>query len=180
MPERKACRRARAPRNPTKGASILHAKKPSLISLFPWLSKNSRLYQTRLNTYLEAASRFELEIEVLQTSALPLGYAAACCLKNLLVQAVNLWSGRRDLNSRLQPWQGCTLPLSYSRSMEVRVLPLQVPAVKSVWPDREFFSSRGCRRAGTAGKKPRPLPFCGGINSAGLPERAVSWGVAPQ
>ena len=26
------------------------------------------------------------------------------------------WSGRRDLNSRLQPWQGCTLPLSYSRS----------------------------------------------------------------
>ena len=25
------------------------------------------------------------------------------------------WSGRRDLNPRLQPWQGCTLPLSYSR-----------------------------------------------------------------
>src|SRR5215510_5152237 len=24
-------------------------------------------------------------------------------------------SGRRDLNPRLQPWQGCTLPLSYSR-----------------------------------------------------------------
>ena len=29
------------------------------------------------------------------------------------------WSGRRDLNPRLQPWQGCTLPLSYSRSMEI-------------------------------------------------------------
>jgi hypothetical protein len=27
-----------------------------------------------------------------------------------------LWSGRRDLNSRLSPWQGDTLPLSYSRS----------------------------------------------------------------
>ena len=27
------------------------------------------------------------------------------------------WSGKRDLNPRLQPWQGCTLPLSYSRSM---------------------------------------------------------------
>ncbi len=26
------------------------------------------------------------------------------------------WSGKRDSNSRLQPWQGCTLPLSYSRS----------------------------------------------------------------
>ena len=51
---------------------------------------------------MEATSRFELEIEILQTSALPLGYVA-------------LWSGRRDLNPRLQPWQGCTLPLSYSR-----------------------------------------------------------------
>ena len=27
-----------------------------------------------------------------------------------------IWSGRRDLNPRRQPWQGCTLPLSYSRS----------------------------------------------------------------
>ena|GEM_PF-3778554 len=26
------------------------------------------------------------------------------------------WSGKRDSNPRLQPWQGCTLPLSYSRS----------------------------------------------------------------
>jgi hypothetical protein len=26
------------------------------------------------------------------------------------------WSGRRDSNPRLQPWQGCTLPLSYSRT----------------------------------------------------------------
>ena len=30
----------------------------------------------------------------------------------------NIWSGRRDLNPRLQPWQGCTLPLSYSRIYE--------------------------------------------------------------
>ena len=28
----------------------------------------------------------------------------------------NLWSGRRDSNPRLRPWQGRTLPLSYSRS----------------------------------------------------------------
>jgi hypothetical protein len=25
------------------------------------------------------------------------------------------WSGKRDSNSRPQPWQGCALPLSYSR-----------------------------------------------------------------
>ena len=27
------------------------------------------------------------------------------------------WSGKRDSNSRPQPWQGCALPLSYSRIM---------------------------------------------------------------
>ena len=27
------------------------------------------------------------------------------------------WSGRRDLNSRRRPWQGRTLPLSYSRGL---------------------------------------------------------------
>ena len=26
-----------------------------------------------------------------------------------------IWSGKRDSNSRLQPWQGCALPLNYSR-----------------------------------------------------------------
>jgi hypothetical protein len=25
------------------------------------------------------------------------------------------WSGRRDSNPRPQPWQGCALPLSYTR-----------------------------------------------------------------
>ena len=33
-------------------------------------------------------------------------------------QNINLrrkWSGRRDSNPRLQPWQGCALPLSYAR-----------------------------------------------------------------
>ncbi len=44
-------------------------------------------------------------MEVLQTSALPLGYAA-----------IKKWSGKRELNPRLRPWQGRTLPLSYSRS----------------------------------------------------------------
>src|SRR5580658_9007025 len=37
------------------------------------------------------------------------------CLMNP-VRATKIWSGRRDLNPRLRPWQGRTLPLSYSRS----------------------------------------------------------------
>ena len=32
------------------------------------------------------------------------------------------WSGRRDSNSRPQPWQGCALPLSYARSALLRHL----------------------------------------------------------
>src|SRR5579872_4158831 len=32
------------------------------------------------------------------------------------LQQDEIWSGRRDLNPRLRPWQGRTLPLSYSRS----------------------------------------------------------------
>ena len=28
------------------------------------------------------------------------------------------WSGKRDSNSRLRPWQGRALPLNYSRSLK--------------------------------------------------------------
>ena len=42
------------------------------------------------------------------------------------------WSGRRDLNPRLRPWQGRTLPLSYSRSAS---LILQYPpSDHQSWP----------------------------------------------
>ena len=47
-------------------------------------------------------------IKVLQTSALPLGYAA------------KKWSGKRDSNSRPPPWQGGALPLSYFRKWCLR------------------------------------------------------------
>ena len=33
------------------------------------------------------------------------------------------WSGRRDSNSRPQPWQGCALPLSYARTPPGRDAP---------------------------------------------------------
>jgi hypothetical protein len=45
-------------------------------------------------------------IKVLQTSALPLGYAAL----NRCLSVGRLWSERRDLNSRQPPWQGGALP----------------------------------------------------------------------
>jgi hypothetical protein len=34
---------------------------------------------------------------------------------------IKFWSGKRDSNSRPQPWQGCALPLSYSRRRGVIV-----------------------------------------------------------
>ena len=36
--------------------------------------------------------------------------AVTCCF------GWEIWSGRRDSNPRPQPWQGCALPLSYTRS----------------------------------------------------------------
>ncbi len=48
---------------------------------------------------MEATPGIEPGIKVLQTSALPLGYVA-----------LKQWSGKRDSNSRPQPWQGCALP----------------------------------------------------------------------
>ena len=41
-----------------------------------------------------------------------------------------IWSGKRDSNSRLQPWQGCALPLNYSR------LGNKVVRMKGVEPPR--------------------------------------------
>src|SRR5438874_5585855 len=33
------------------------------------------------------------------------------------------WSGRRDSNPRPQPWQGCALPLSYTRIRPIHIIP---------------------------------------------------------
>ena len=70
--------------------------------------------------FLEARGGIEPPIEVLQTSALPLGYRALFwrAIPKTLArgEGENFWSGRRGSNPRLRPWQGRTLPLSYSRS----------------------------------------------------------------
>jgi hypothetical protein len=62
-------------------------------------------------------------IKVLQTSPLPLGYRAPAQFtsvpkisRSTSNLAIKFWSGRRESNPRLRPWQGRTLPLSYSRS----------------------------------------------------------------
>ncbi len=49
-------------------------------------------------------------------------FVRSCRLFRVLekIEAIQ-WSGRRDSNPRLQPWQGCALPLSYAR------LKLQLP-----------------------------------------------------
>ena len=64
---------------------------------------------------MEAPSGFEPEMEVLQTSALPLGDGAVRRGARDSAEEER-WSGKRDSNPRLRPWQGRTLPLSYSRS----------------------------------------------------------------
>src|SRR6516164_6904816 len=69
-------------------------------------------------TILEARGGIEPPIEVLQTSALPLGDRASGKARQETLargEGREFWSGRRDLNPRLRPWQGRTLPLSYSR-----------------------------------------------------------------
>ncbi len=35
----------------------------------------------------------------------------------IIAALIFFWSGKRGSNSRPQPWQGCALPLSYSRSV---------------------------------------------------------------
>ncbi len=50
-----------------------------------------------------------------------LSYVPTCGLylliytQSFISKQVLKWSGRRDSNPRPQPWQGCALPLSYSR-----------------------------------------------------------------
>ena len=57
-----------------------------------------------------------------------------------------LWSGRRDSNPRPQPWQGCALPLSYTR---IREICGPTPAMAFVCQN-PFPNANNLRRAGSA------------------------------
>ena len=70
--------------------------------------------RAKLLKRMEAPPGFEPGMEVLQTSALPLGDGAVR-RDEATARAERGWSGKRDSNPRLRPWQGRTLPLSYSR-----------------------------------------------------------------
>src|SRR6187402_704786 len=100
-------------------------------------------------------------MEVLQTSALPLGDGAPggtlystkkgaaewnerrsarvtkAASRGAGVPGDKDWSGKRDSNPRLRPWQGRTLPLSYSRPRRQRSVPqpirLEQDALRSSW-----------------------------------------------
>ena len=65
---------------------------------------------------MEAASRIELENN---------GFAGRCL--TTWPSRLVFWSGKRELNPRLRPWQGRTLPLSYSRSANKRILYTGMP-----------------------------------------------------
>jgi hypothetical protein len=66
---------------------------------------------------LQALFNLEAAVGVEPTNC---GFADRCLTTWLCRQ--KKWSGKRDLNPRLRPWQGRTLPLSYSRSAKVYYL----------------------------------------------------------
>jgi hypothetical protein len=70
----------------------------------------------------------------------------------------SIWSGKRDLNPRPQPWQGCALPLSYSRSTPA-ILAKAPTAVKRggrlTTPRATTTAIRGSRAAGRARHRAR-------------------------
>ena len=61
---------------------------------------------------MEAEPGIEPRYSDLQSGALPLCYSA---IYDDQSHEEENWSGKRGSNSRPQPWQGCALPLSYSR-----------------------------------------------------------------
>src|SRR4030042_4987869 len=108
------------------------------------------------------------------------GFADRC----LTPWLCRLWSGKRDSNPRLQPWQGCTLPLSYSRSaiFFVKISPLvkgkigfsvfglRFPAIKSLKSRSLVFQQVGCKLMvlvapgccrGCSGGTPKLAKHCG-------------------
>ncbi len=62
------------------------------------------------------------------------------------------WSGKRDSNPRLRPWQGRTLPLSYSRPPTRAAAPHSGSA--AVWKPQSYHSASRLSKATAASKPP--------------------------
>ncbi len=74
------------------------------------------------NIYVVSAQGFEPRTHALEgRCSIQLSYAPKL-----------LWSGKRDSNSRLQPWQGCALPLNYSRLFNLATWKGLEPSTSSV------------------------------------------------
>jgi hypothetical protein len=75
-----------------------------------------QLHALRFRPYRTGAERLESSAAVRPELVIDVLGVIFC----LGVQAGQLviWSGRRDSNPRPQPWQGCALPLSYTRILE--------------------------------------------------------------
>src|SRR5438874_13544960 len=67
---------------------------------------------------------------------------------NRAYRTTKIWSGRRDLNPRLRPWQGRTLPLSYSRSAKN----IQVHRLHDYKPGCGFQKIQARRSVGIEGR----------------------------
>ena len=74
--------------------------------------------------------------------------AVTCCF------GWEIWSGRRDSNPRPQPWQGCALPLSYTRSRGTE------PQVAPIWPKRDLIATGKSGAAGHALSRCRHAKMC--------------------
>src|SRR5436305_890601 len=76
-------------------------------------------------------------------------------------QEVTFWSGKRDLNPRPQPWQGCALPLSYSRPTGSQRIVRPNGAARPRRGREPLPAVRACPRPGRlqvrAGTGPYPL-----------------------
>ena len=86
---------------------------------------------------MEAPPRFELGVEVLQTSALPLGYGAGW-ITGAQSTPVIVWSGRRGSNSLPPPWQGGALPDELHPQMQGTLYIYSLP-MSRVFADKIAF-----------------------------------------
>ena len=105
--------------------------------------------EVKLRAYVPSASTPAVRRAIGRATALRSAWAtvAACRSEG--------WSGKRDSNPRLRPWQGRTLPLSYSRPRR-DPRPRNVPYGR---PDRQGSTARRQARAtvqASAGLKPCP------------------------
>ncbi len=82
-------------------------------------SRRRRVFLTRCfyMELVEAGAGIEPALTALQAAASPLCHPALSLAlrRGDPIPGEKNWSGKRDSNSRPQPWQGCALPLSYSR-----------------------------------------------------------------